>query len=97
MWIAPRGQGIHGRDFEDGSDNPMDITGHGTHIAGTIGAVGNNFIGITGVCWTVRLAALKIGSGAFDLAAAIRAINYANRNNIQILNNSWVAISILPL
>lgn len=89
MWKAPRGLGIHGRDFENNTDNPIDITGHGTHVAGTIGAVGNNLIGITGVCWTVRLAALKIGGAFFNLAAAVQAIDYANRNNIQILNNSW--------
>jgi len=89
MWTAPRGLGIHGRDFETNTDDPIDNTGHGTHVAGTVGAVGNNFIGITGVCWTVKLAALKIGSAFFDLAAAIGAINYANRNNITILNNSW--------
>jgi len=89
MWIAPRGLGIHGRDFEDNTDDPIDNTGHGTHVAGTVGAVGNNLIGITGVCWTVRLAALKIGGAFFNLAAAVQAIDFANRNNIRILNNSW--------
>jgi len=89
MWIAPRGLGIHGRNFEDNTDDPIDITGHGTHVAGTIGAVGNNLIGIAGVCWTIRLAALKIGGAFFNLAAAVQAIDYANRNNILILNNSW--------
>lgn len=71
------------------SGSAMDETGHGTHIAGTIGAVGNNFIGVTGVCWNVRMASLKIGNVNFNLAAAIRAIDYANENNIPILNNSW--------
>lgn len=92
MWIAPRGHGIHGRDFENGIDDPMDYTGHGTHVAGTVGAVGNNLTGITGVCWTVKLAALKIGGFIFNLAAAVRAIDYANKNNILILNNSWGSI-----
>ena len=89
MWTPPRGQGIHGWNFEENNSNIMDYTGHGTHVAGTIGAVGNNFIGITGVCWTLQMAALKIGGTSFNLAAAISAIDYSNKNNIQILNNSW--------
>lgn len=89
MWSAPGGQGVRGWNFENNSNDIMDRTGHGTHVAGTIGAVGNNIIGTTGVCWNVKLAALKIGDSAFDLAAAIDAIDYANRNRIPILNNSW--------
>ncbi|MCL2106554.1 MAG: S8 family serine peptidase, partial [Oscillospiraceae bacterium] len=67
----------------------MDETGHGTHVAGTIGAVGNNRIGVAGVCWNVGLANFKIGNRVFDLAAAIAAIDYAALNRIPILNNSW--------
>lgn len=89
MWRAPNGQGIHGLDFYNNRYSPMDQTGHGTHVAGTIGAVGNNFIGVTGVCWNVKMAALKIGGNIVDAAAAIKAINYANINKIPILNNSW--------
>ena len=74
---------------EQGSDNPMDETGHGTHVAGTIGAVGNNATGVTGVNWRVRLVSLKVGSASFNLAAAIKAIDYANEHKIPILNNSW--------
>ncbi|MCL2202671.1 MAG: S8 family serine peptidase [Defluviitaleaceae bacterium] len=87
MWVSPDGH--HGRNFFDNNDNTMDITGHGTHVAGTIGATGNNAIGIAGVCWQVKLASLKIGDADFGLAAAIAAIHYANENNIPILNNSW--------
>ncbi|MCL1819486.1 MAG: S8 family serine peptidase [Oscillospiraceae bacterium] len=89
MWLAPRGQGKRGWNFEGNNNNCEDYTGHGTHVAGTIGAVGNNFIGVTGVSWVVRLASLKIGGNVFDMAAAINAIDYANRNRIQIINSSW--------
>jgi len=91
MWVAPYGQGIYGFDFYYNNDNPMDETGHGTHVAGTIGAIGNNAVGVTGVCWNIKMAALKIGgnSNRVDIAAAIQAIEYANKNKISILNNSW--------
>lgn len=95
MWIAPT------RDINEwnliNGNNSMDETGHGTHVAGTIGAVGNNHIGIAGVCWTIKLASLKIGSRNFDLASAIEAIEYANIHNITILNNSWGGRTYSPL
>ena len=70
--------------------NPMDDDGHGTHVAGTIGAVGNNGTGVTGVAWNVKLMALKfIGSGGGSVADAIQCINYALSNGVQILNASW--------
>jgi subtilisin family serine protease len=67
----------------------QDMTGHGTHVAGTIGAIGNNRIGVVGVNWNVLMAIFKIGNRSFDLAAIIRAIDVANNNNIRVLNNSW--------
>lgn len=91
MWTAPNPRSVHGFDFYSNNNCPMDQTGHGTHVAGTIGAIGNNFIGVTGVCWNVKMAALKIGGNSrrVDVVAAIEAIQYADENNIPILNNSW--------
>src|SRR5262249_38854681 len=58
---------VHGYDFANNDANPMDDNGHGTHVAGTIGAVGNNGIGIAGIDWHAKLMALKFldaaGSG----------------------------------
>ena len=87
MWSYA--DGYYGWNFINDNSESMDTAGHGTHVAGIIGAVGNNAIGITGVCWKIKLAALRIGNKAFSLDAAIRAIDFANVNRISILNNSW--------
>ena len=71
--------------FSDFRDN----TGHGTHVAGTIGAIGNNRLGVVGVCWQVGLVIFKIGNEGINLASAISAIQYATTHNIPILNCSW--------
>ncbi len=67
--------------------------GHGTHVGGIIGAVGNNTEGIAGVNWGVSLMALKIFPSAGTLegfvADAAAAINYATDHNADIINASW--------
>ncbi|MBM4165045.1 MAG: hypothetical protein FJ222_11490, partial [Lentisphaerae bacterium] len=82
---------IHGYDFANDDGNPMDDHFHGTHCAGTIGGVGNNGIGVAGVCWTVRMMGLKFlnaeGSGA--LSDAMEAIYYATANGAKLTSNSW--------
>jgi subtilisin family serine protease len=82
---------IYGYDFVNGDGDPMDDMFHGTHCAGTIGAIGNNNIGVAGVCWGVRIMALKFldagGSGWTD--DAIEAIEYAIDNGAKVLSNSW--------
>ena len=80
-----------GWDFWNNDADPSDDNGHGSHTAGTVGAVGNNGKGITGVCWNVRLAALKIGSanGSVSVSAAISAINYCVGKGIKVSNHSW--------
>lgn len=70
--------------------DPMDDTGHGTHVAGTIGAVGNNTIGVTGVSWNARIMAIKALTSAGGLTSdLIDAVNYATMMNVKITNNSW--------
>jgi subtilisin family serine protease len=88
---------VHGWDFANGDGDPLDDEGHGTHVAGTIGAVGNNGVGVTGVNWAVSIMALKfLGSdGSGSTSDAIAAINYATRMrrdfgvNVVATNNSW--------
>jgi subtilisin family serine protease len=82
---------IRGWDFANNDNNPMDDNGHGTHVAGTIGAVGNNRQGVAGVAWNVQIMPLKFlaANGGGSTLNAIRAINYGVANGARILNNSW--------
>ncbi len=85
---------VYGVDTGDSDGNPMDDSddpGHGTHVAGTIGAVGNNARGVTGVCWDVSIMAVKIADANGDLFtdAAIRGIQYAIDKGAKVMNASW--------
>jgi len=80
-----------GWDFYNDDNDPDDDNKHGTHVAGTIGAVGNNNTGVAGVCWDVSLIALKfLGADGFGSTAdAIDAVQYAVSIGADIQNNSW--------
>ena len=81
---------IRGWDFYNNDNNPDDGDGHGTHVAGTIGAEGNNGIGVAGVAWDVQIMPLRfIGPFGGSTSDAIAAVNYAVANGAQISNNSW--------
>ena len=79
-----------GWDFVNDISNTHDIYGHGTHVAGTIGAIGDNNVGVVGVNWNVTMVPLKIQLiGPFVcIVAAIEAITYATNHTIPILNFS---------
>ncbi|GBF39621.1 thermitase family protein [Leptospira johnsonii] len=80
----------NGWDYADNDSNPMDLNGHGTHVAGTIGARGNNATGVAGVCWTAKIMAVRVldQSGSGDTATIIKGINFAVRNGAKVLNLS---------
>ncbi|MDC0936832.1 S8 family serine peptidase [Pirellulales bacterium] len=82
---------IHGYDFFNRDGDPLDDHNHGTHVAGTIGAAGNNAAGVVGVNWEVQIMALKFLSaqGSGSVSGAIEAVNYAVANGASISNNSW--------
>jgi subtilisin family serine protease len=91
--------GSHGFNAITHTCNPMDDNSHGTHVSGTIGAVGDNGIGVTGVNWKTKIIGAKFlnkrGSGS--LSDAIEAIDFViqTRNtfgddaNVRVLSNSW--------
>jgi subtilisin family serine protease/PKD repeat protein len=82
---------VHGYDFANNDGDPLDDHGHGTHVAGTIAAAGNNGIGVVGVAWQARIMAVKFldagGSGFTD--GAINAVLYAASMGAKVMNNSW--------
>ncbi len=82
---------VHGYDFCNSDNDPKDDHGHGTHVAGTIAAVGNNGVGVTGVSWSARIMAVKFlcASGSGTTSAAISAVLYAADMNAKVMNNSW--------
>ncbi len=82
---------IYGYNFATNRGNPFDGNGHGTHCAGTIGAVHDNALGVAGVMADVRMVAVKFlsdaGSGTTE--NAIRSVDYATMLNVDIMSNSW--------
>ncbi len=86
----------HGIDKVNDDSDPMDDNDHGTHVAGTIGAVGNNGVGVVGVNWTVKLMACKFlaAGGSGSTADAISCLEYVKLMkdrgvNVVATNNSW--------
>ncbi len=87
---------VNGWDTADSDNNPIpDGTDtHGTHVAGTVGAVGNNGIGVSGVAWKTRIMPIKIFGATGGMGAAVEAFAYAANNGARVMNNSWTFIDI---
>lgn len=89
---------VYGWDFAGNNNSVFDGVNddHGTHVAGTIGAVGGNGKGVAGVCWSVKLINAKfLGTNGGTTANAIKAVDYLTdlktRHGINLVatNNSW--------
>jgi uncharacterized repeat protein (TIGR01451 family) len=103
IWSNPGGKGnaacaagTHGFNAITMTCDPMDDHYHGSHVSGTIGAAGNNGLGVTGVNWTTSIMGLKFlgSSGYGTTAGAIVAIEFAVQAkidgvNVRVLSNSW--------
>ncbi|GAF93624.1 unnamed protein product, partial [marine sediment metagenome] len=82
---------IYGYDFCNNDSDPWDDHYHGTHCAGTIGGIGNNGIGVAGVCWNVKIMAIKFldsGGGGWT-SDAIDSVEYSVLMGANLSSNSW--------
>jgi len=93
MWRNPdaKAPDRFGYDFVNNDADPMDDAGHGTHVAGILGAIGDNNIGGSGVAWHTRIMALKFldANGSGFTSDAVRSIDYAISHGAKIINASW--------
>lgn len=84
---------LHGWDFWNNDATVYDAGDgdeHGTHVAGTIAAEGNNGTGVTGVIWEAQIMPLKfIGPDYGSISGAVKSIDYAVAEGAKISNNSW--------
>ena len=92
----------NGWDFANDDADPLDDHGHGTHVAGTVGAVGNNELGVAGVNWDVSLLPIKLldANNTGSVEDAIAAINYTTLLrtqydvNVRVINASWGGVGV---
>ncbi|MBK7977514.1 MAG: S8 family serine peptidase [Deltaproteobacteria bacterium] len=82
---------VHGINTITGSGDPMDDNEHGTHTAGTIGAVGNNGVGVVGVAWNVKILPCKFlnAGGSGSIADATECLQYTTSKGVRLTSNSW--------
>lgn len=81
---------VTGYDFVDSDSTPSDLNGHGTHVAGTIGALGNNSTGVTGVSWNTKIMPVRVlnAAGSGTTANIAAGVTYAAQNGAQVINMS---------
>jgi subtilisin family serine protease len=89
MWVNPL-DGGHGYNAFTGTNDPTDADGHGTLVAGVLGGVGNNGVGVCGVAWQVPMMACKcLSGGTGSDSTVIACVNYALANGARIINASF--------
>ncbi|HLP75439.1 MAG TPA: S8 family peptidase [Candidatus Paceibacterota bacterium] len=90
IWVNTN-DGSHGFDAFTQLNNPVDDSGHGTLVAGILGAAGNNNLGITGVAWSVQMMSCKCLdlTGVGTDSSVISAMEFASTNGAKIINASF--------
>ncbi|MEJ2061441.1 MAG: S8 family serine peptidase, partial [Gammaproteobacteria bacterium] len=93
MWNGGTSYPNHGYDFVDGDNDPMPVGGaeqHGTHVAGIIGAIGNNSNGVTGVCQKASIMSVRVlgPDGSGTTANVVSGVNFAVANGAKVINMS---------
>ncbi len=91
-------------DWQDQDNDPNDYAGHGTQVAGIVGALTDNGIGVTGTAWQVRLMPLRIGwaqsgypLGLVDMSFVAQAVRYATRMRADVINCSFASSDLSGL
>jgi serine protease len=81
---------VPGHDFVDGDNYPFDLNGHGTHVSGTIAQTTNNKRGAAGIAYRAKIMPLRVldAEGAGDTASIARAIRYAAKRRVDVINLS---------
>ncbi|MFO1450763.1 MAG: S8 family serine peptidase [Opitutaceae bacterium] len=93
---------LYGWDFAGSDNDSADQEGHGTHVAGIIGATGNNGVGVTGVNWRVKIMGLRTGDASLSTSAVIQATDYAIGQKLKgvpvvVINNSYTSTAFNSL
>ena len=91
-------------DWRDQDNDPNDYAGHGTQVAGLVGALTDNAIGVAGAAWRVRLMPLRIGwaeigypLGLVDMSYVAQAVRYATRMRADVINCSFASLEMSGL
>jgi serine protease len=89
---------VRGWNFASGNNDPTDGNGHGTHVSGTIAAVGNNGQGIIGIAPKAHILPVKAldDAGNGTSAGLASALIYAAQNGADVINNSWACTTACP-
>ncbi|MBI3871195.1 MAG: S8 family serine peptidase [Verrucomicrobia bacterium] len=83
---------VHGLNAASNSGDIQDVVGHGTFVAGLIGAVGNNGAGVSGVAWNVQLMMCRFvdNAGNGSVSDVIQCFDYARTKGAKVINASFV-------